>query len=475
MTIESIHQQIVESISVGILVLDWNSLTILDLNKAACRILSHTPKDLIGTQVMILFSDPVEMENNFRTATKSPGNTFPAELLSPEGMRIQIQYSLAPILPGSALVMSLFPPGGNSTASNLCIRLLAFSPDPMFIMDEDFRFMHFFWERAHEYGINAEDLIGKTVHQYLSPASAEKEFMRYREAISTGQPLEYTSRVRIKGTTMVLFTRLIPLLDAGGKVHSILGVSRDITEQEKEKQEATQLEKEIDYRKDFVMTAAHELRTPLQPILGYLHLLVDDPEYFGLAAETEKMLRTCLDNVERERHIVDRMLELSLLYAEKISINPTDIILKPLVADIVRTGGYDRDAEIAIEIPDDTHLVSDRDCMYTVLECLISNAVRFNNPPKHVWIRYQGNGSNHQISVQDNGIGISPSAIHSIFEPFHLADAEKLSRQYNRIGLALSIARKYINLHGGTIGVESKLGVGSTFTVRIPTEVPYGA
>ena len=198
MTIESIHQQIVESTSVGILVLDWASLTILDLNRAACRILSRTPKDLIGTRVLLLFSDPVELENNFRIAAKSPSNTFPADLLSPDGMRIQIQYSLAPILPDSALAMSLFPPGSSSVTSNLCISLLAFSPDPMFIMDEDFRFMHFFWERAHDYGINTEDLIGKTVHQYLSSASAEKEVMRYREVISTGQPLEYTSRVRIK-------------------------------------------------------------------------------------------------------------------------------------------------------------------------------------------------------------------------------------------------------------------------------------
>ncbi|MDD1679357.1 MAG: HAMP domain-containing histidine kinase, partial [Methanomicrobiales archaeon] len=284
----------------------------------------------------------------------------------------------------------------------------------------------------------------------------------------------YHSRIRINGSVLLFSTKLFPLLDKDGKVQFILGMSRDITEQEKEKREATQLEKEIDYRKDFVMTAAHELRTPLQPILGYLHLLLDDPEYFGLTAETGKMLRTCLDNVERERYIVDRMLELSLLYAEKISINPTDVQLRPLVEDIVRTGEYGRDAEITIDVPEETHLVADRDCLYTVLECLISNAVRFNHPPRHVGIRYQIDGSYHLISVKDNGIGISPTALHAIFEPFHLADAEKLSRQCNRIGLALSIARKYINLHGGTIDVESEVGAGSTFSVRIPQEVPYG-
>lgn len=348
------------------------------------------------------------------------------------------------------------------------------SSDPLFILDLEFRYLYFFWGRGSEFGIDTKNLIGKTVHEFLTPVSAEKEIARYREAVSNGKPLQYRSRIRINGTVLVFSTHLSPVLDAEGRVHFILGSSRDITEQEKEKREANQLEKEIDYRKDFVMTAAHELRTPLQPILGYLHLLLDDPEYFGLTGETGKMLRICLDNVERERHIVDRMLELSLLYAEKISINPIEVPLEPLVADIVRTGEYNREAEIDVNIPEGTRVTADRDCMYTVLECLISNAVRFNNPPRHIGISYRADGSFHVITVKDNGIGISPSALHAIFEPFHLVDAEKLSRQYNRIGLALSIARKYINLHGGTIEVESTVGVGSTFSVRIPMEVPYG-
>jgi PAS domain S-box-containing protein len=368
---------------------------------------------------------------------------------------------------------TLLPPTNADEGGQLC-DLLALAPDPMFVMSNEFRYLQFFWGRAGEYGIDTRNLIGNTVHQFLSPASAEKEIARYREVLTTGKPAQYRSRLRINGSMVDFFTRLHPLFDSQGKVSAILGVSRDITEQEKEKREATQLEKEIDYRKDFVMTAAHELRTPLQPILGYLHLLLDDPEYFGLTAETGKMLRICLDNVERERHIVDRMLELSLLYAEKISIHPMDVLLKALVEDIIKTGEYSRDAEIKNDIPEGVHLSADRDCLYTVLECLISNAVRFNNPPKKVWISYHIDGPCHQISVRDNGIGIDKAALRSIFEPFHLADAEKLSRQFNRIGLALSIARKYIDLHGGTIEVESEVGTGSTFTVRIPLEVPYG-
>jgi PAS domain S-box-containing protein len=469
-----VYQRIVESTSAGILILDGENLTILDLNRAACRILSRTPRDLVGSRITSILSEPENWKNDIRSTTEDTVIVRQSEFKDAEGKRSQIRYTLTPLIRNSVYLCTLLPGNLDDDKGALLDGLLGLTPDPLFVMDDEFRFVHFFWGRGSDFHVNPGTLIGKTIHHLLSPAAAEKETNRYREVLSTGKSLQYRSRIRINGTPLVFSTRLSPLLDSAGKVRVILGMSRDITEQEKEKREANQLEKEIDYRKDFVMTAAHELRTPLQPILGYLHLLLDDPEYFGLTAETEKMLRTCLDNVERERHIVDRMLELSLLYAEKISISPTDVPLKQLVMDIVRTGEYDRQAKITIEIPEETHLVADRDCMYTVLECLISNAVRFNNPPRSVQIRYQTEGSCHLIEVEDNGIGIPPTALHAIFEPFHLADAEKLSRQYNRIGLALSIARKYITLHGGTIQVESEVGVGSTFSVRIPMEVPYG-
>ncbi len=468
------YQQIVESTAAGILVFEAEHRMVLDVNRAVCRILSRSPRELIGEPITSFLPMLGGDEDALRSVSEHPDSFGRAELVLPSGDRSCILYALAPLVLDSVYLCTLLPSESTDEDGSLLSDLVRMSPDPLFVMDPTLRYLQFFWGREAEFGISGESLIGKTVHEFLSPASAEKEIVRYQEVLSSRKPLEYRARVRINGQVRVFVTRLSPVLDTKGNVRIILGISRDITEEEKEKREANQLEKEIDYRKDFVMTAAHELRTPLQPILGYLHLLLDDPEYFGLTAETGKMLRTCLDNVERERHIVDRMLELSLLYAEKISINPTDVLLKPLVADIVRTGEYDQHAEIQVDIPEGTHLIADRDCLYTVVECLISNAVRFNEPPRHVGVTYQTDGSWHTVSVEDDGIGISPSSLQAIFEPFHLVDAEKLSRQYNRIGLALSIARKYVALHGGTIDVKSSVGEGSTFTVRIPMEVPYG-
>jgi signal transduction histidine kinase len=107
-----------------------------------------------------------------------------------------------------------------------------------------------------------------------------------------------------------------------------------------------------------------------------------------------------------------------------------------------------------------------------VFDSLLSNAVNFSKPPREISIVYHHgrNDTCHFISVSDNGIGISENAYLSIFEPFQLADAAKLSRRYDRIGLSLSIAKKIMQMHGGDITVESTLNTGSTFTLHLPKD-----
>jgi signal transduction histidine kinase len=108
-----------------------------------------------------------------------------------------------------------------------------------------------------------------------------------------------------------------------------------------------------------------------------------------------------------------------------------------------------------------------------VLDSLLSNAVNFSQPPRRIAIFYSPDPRDtfHQISVRDNGTGISENALSSIFEPFQLADAAKLSRRFDRIGLSLSMAKKIMQMHGGDITVESRVRYGSTFTLHLPKSV----
>jgi signal transduction histidine kinase len=76
----------------------------------------------------------------------------------------------------------------------------------------------------------------------------------------------------------------------------------------------------------------------------------------------------------------------------------------------------------------------------------------------------------HRLAIQDNGVGITNSQLDEIFEPFQLPDSGNVSRKYDRIGLSLSIAKKYIRMHGGFISVDSVVNIGSTFTIHIPKQ-----
>ena len=125
---------------------------------------------------------------------------------------------------------------------------------------------------------------------------------------------------------------------------------------------------------------------------------------------------------------------------------------------------------------------ADENKLSIVIDSMLSNAVNYSKPPRKIRVAYQFsvNDRMHRISIQDNGVGITNSQLDEIFEPFQLPDSANMSRKYDRIGLSLSIAKKYIQMHGGYISVDSIVNLGSTFTINIPqtparAEATHGA
>ncbi|OPY39313.1 MAG: sensory histidine kinase AtoS [Methanoregula sp. PtaU1.Bin051] len=223
-------------------------------------------------------------------------------------------------------------------------------------------------------------------------------------------------------------------------------------------------------RRGVISTVAHELRTPLQPIMGYLNLLLEDTGGFGIAGETKTILNRCLKCVERERQIINQMLEFSVLESGKIRLDYSVFSVPELVTSIISTGGYASQAEITIDLPQNLTFDADAVKIGTVIDSMLTNAVAYSNPPRRIGIAYvsKDNDRCDRLAISDNGVGIAGEQLDAIFEPFQLADSGMLSRKYERIGLSLAIARKFIRLHGGTITVESTVNKGTTFTIHIP-------
>jgi PAS domain S-box-containing protein len=241
----------------------------------------------------------------------------------------------------------------------------------------------------------------------------------------------------------------------------------DITERENLKE---RIQKDTEVRHGIISTVAHELRTPLQPIMGYLNLLTQDPQTYGVTDETRAILDRCAKSVDRESQIINQMLELSVLDAGKIPLSYSVIKLHDLLKTIVDTGGYASRADLAIDAPPEVTLEADETKFSIIIDSMLSNAVNYSKPPRKIRVAYQFSNSEqmHRISIQDNGVGITNSQLDEIFEPFTLPVSGSNIRKPDRVGLSLSIAKKYVQMHGGYISVDSIVNLGSTFTIHIP-------
>jgi len=323
-------------------------------------------------------------------------------------------------------------------------------------------------------GYGLSEILDKALDAFIDPLDQElfvSFSIKWNQRITVSHEGEFRFVTKTGGMRIgALYTTSIRHMDAGATLINIV----DISEKQRLEDKITQ---DNERRRGILITVAHELRTPLQPILGYLNLLISDPAGFGIIDDTKKILERCLVSVDRERQIINQMLDLSILESGKLQLATSTFPLGPLVKNVIDAGSYMTKAEFIVTIDDSVELTADAPRIYSVIDSLISNAVNYSKPPRTIEIVYrsEADGTGHRISVQDNGIGIRKEQISSIFEPFQLADATVLSRKYERLGLSLSVAKKIVQLHGGDITVESTVNVVSTFTIHLPKELPHDA
>ncbi|MBP2146008.1 nitrogen-specific signal transduction histidine kinase [Methanofollis sp. W23] len=307
---------------------------------------------------------------------------------------------------------------------------------------------------------------GKTVplaSLCVDPGDARVLVGRARSGMMEGSPCELVLRGRAGEQVPVLLT----CVSEGATCRcSVLDLTSLRSYQEMEQKAGVEAAR----WQDFATTAAHELRTPLQPVLGYLGLLHDDHTHYGINDEAARMLGVCLENVNRERRIVNRMLELSLLDSGKVKSRPTEVDLAALIEEVLKSHGFTTRARCEVSVPEGMTVRVDKEHLYLVLEGLVSNAVEYSDDPRVVAITCGQEGGRQWVRVRDNGPGITPDKLKRIFEPFSLGDSETLSRRYGRMGLGLPIAERYARQNGGWIEVESVPGEGSTFTLMLERE-----
>jgi|GEM_PF-2349155 len=207
---------------------------------------------------------------------------------------------------------------------------------------------------------------------------------------------------------------------------------------------------------------SHELRTPVNGVMGLADILLD----LELSGEAVEHLHTLKGSAGVLRTIVDDILDLSKLEAGKIVLDPRPTSLQPLVREVVelvRRGRAKADVELRIEPAPPTQLSCLLDGMRLrqVLTNLLGNAMKFTAAGS-VRLGVTLKQDTLRFEVQDTGIGIPPDRMGALFQPFEQAEAST-TRRFGGTGLGLAICKQLVDAMGGTIGVVSKIGEGSTF------------
>jgi PAS domain S-box-containing protein len=324
-------------------------------------------------------------------------------------------------------------------------------------------------------GYDPDELLGKETTPIIHPDDHDN-FLNACQLAETRSSLPGKSEFKILtkfGETRLAKLFFTLILQKG--IPAVLINLVDITEQEILKE---RIQQDNERRHSIISSCAHELRTPLQPIMGYIEMLTQDPESFGVTEETRLILDRCARSVDRERQIINQMLELSVLDTGNISLKYSVFPVPDLLNKIIDGGGYREKAEITIDVPPDLTFEADENKISTVIDSMLSNAVNYSTPPRKIRIGYQTSPYDklHRLSIQDNGVGITDTQLDEIFDPFQRPDNGNAGRKkYDRIGLSLSIAKKYIKMHKGYISVDSIVNIGSTFSIHLPKQKPAEA
>jgi PAS domain S-box-containing protein len=270
---------------------------------------------------------------------------------------------------------------------------------------------------------------------------------------------EYRVR-RPDGSVLWVWDRAVPVRDAMGRVLRVVGMAEDITQRKG-------IEEVNLFRANFVANMSHEVRTPLNIMIGYLEFLLDGT--FGeLSQQQREITERVRNNAEELLDLMSASLDLSRLDNRTIPLAIETIDVGDLVDEVagdiskLLSGPVQMRTELATDLP---LLHSDRQKVKMVLKNLLSNAVKFTRAGEIVAsARPLGDGI--ELEVRDTGLGIGADTLPRIFEPFRQGSAGKAEK--SGVGLGLYIVRRLVDILEGRISVESTIGQGSAFRVLLP-------
>lgn len=340
------------------------------------------------------------------------------------------------------------------------------------------------WNGAAErlYGYTADEMIGQPIHKVVEPehhGRVDRDFA----ALARGEPIEPTDAtgVRKDGAIIPVSLTVSTVRDGDGVVRGVSTIARDISDRRAAEAErdallielAEQNERlrELDRMKDdFVASVSHELRTPLTSIRGYLELVREDG---GLDDDQDRMLAIVDRNADRLLGLVTDLLFMAEVDAGKLTIERQPVHLAEIAAESVEAASPRAQAahiQVSLDSEQELVLFGDRTRLAQVFDNLITNAIKFTPAGGRVDVRVFRTAGNAVLEVSDNGAGIPEDERLRLFERFFRTSGATRDAVQGT-GLGLAIVGAITESHGGTVGVETTEGGGTTFVVSLPLAV----
>ncbi|MEH2211387.1 PAS domain-containing protein [Nostoc sp.] len=267
--------------------------------------------------------------------------------------------------------------------------------------------------------------------------------------------------------------------DAAGNAVRMVGNVQDITDRKQAEIERDRLlqleqaaraeaERANRIKDEFLAVLSHELRSPLNPILGWTKLL--QTRKFS-EAKTAEALATIERNAKLQTQLIDDLLDVAKILRGKLSIEATPVNLASVIEsaiDTVNTAALSKSIVLHSILPNIGRVCGDSNRLQQIVWNLLSNAIKFTPKGGRVETRLERVEDRAQIIVSDTGKGINSDFLPYIFESFRQEDVS-ITRKYGGLGLGLAIVRQLVEAHGGTIAADSPgEGLGATFTVQLP-------
>jgi PAS domain S-box-containing protein len=334
-------------------------------------------------------------------------------------------------------------------------------------------------------GYTADEIIGKhfSIFYPEKDKKARKPEYELEVASEVGRFEDEGWRVRKDGTMFWANVVITALRDPTGRLVGFAKVTRDLTERKAAEERAVEdarrlaeAESANRAKSEFLAAMSHELRTPLNAIGGYVDLLA-----LGIRGPVTEQQRDDLERIRRSQQhllgIINDLLNFSRIEAGRLTYE-IDAVRLADVVEAVRAmiEPLALDKEIALTWPEpDDRVVAQADPakLEQILVNLLTNAVKFTGDNGTIAVAYRREGETVVITVSDTGIGIPADKLEDIFDPF-VQVGRTLSSKHEGTGLGLAISRDLARAMGGELTVESKVGRGSSFTIRLPRPVEEG-